>query len=234
MSSSLDLSRPARQSTTASLDLSSTPTPAQAASRAAPVNPPAVIHADDRVRAGERTVLTVRSPTVTLTRTQSAIGSLTFEAAVSAQVGDLRIGCAYELRSGLSSTVGLSGGNRFGPPQSRRPVLVAGHDRYDRIAVDLRQCHELDRLLVYAYSESRQPLVWGGTLIVTTLAGAKIELPLEQLPTGEIAVLMSVYNVRGEFVLRAEMQPIVGSIRDACRAYGYDRITWLDDRTPVD
>ncbi len=71
-------------------------------------------------------------------------------------------------------------------------------------------------------------------MIVTTLAGAKIELPLEQLPTGEIAVLMSVYNVRGEFVLRAEMQPIVGSIRDACRAYGYDRITWLDDRTPVD
>jgi hypothetical protein len=45
---------------------------------------------------------------------------------------------------------------------------------------------------------------------------------------------MSLYNVRGEFVLRAEMQALNGGVREACRAYGYDRITWLDDRAPVD
>jgi hypothetical protein len=33
-------------------------------------------------------------------------------------------------------------------------------------------------------------------------------------------------------VIRAEMTP-VGGVRDAGRAFGYDRITWLDDRNPV-
>jgi uncharacterized protein involved in tellurium resistance len=185
------------------------------------------------VKGAGRTVLSVSSPTVTLTRTQSAIGSLTFETAVSAQVGDVRLGCAYELRSGISSTVQTTGGERFAPPQSRRPILVAGHERYERISVDLRQSNDLRRLVIYAFSESRRQLTWGGTLIVTTFGGARIEVPLEGLAPGEVAVLMSLYNVRGEFVLRAELHTVQGSIREASRAYGYDRITWLDDRTPV-
>ncbi len=45
---------------------------------------------------------------------------------------------------------------------------------------------------------------------------------------------LSIYQVRGEFVVRAEMQTLYGDVREACRAYGYDRITWLDDRTPVE
>jgi hypothetical protein len=45
---------------------------------------------------------------------------------------------------------------------------------------------------------------------------------------------MSIYNVDGEYVVRAEMETIVGDVREAARAYGYDRITWRDDRTPVD
>jgi uncharacterized protein involved in tellurium resistance len=187
-----------------------------------------------RVPAGGRLILGRKSPTVTLTRVQSGIGTLTIEAACSDEVGDLRLGCAYRLSAGQSSTLQLSGGNRFAPPRSRRPVLLAGRDRYERISVDLRQSRELERLAVYAFSESRAPLDWGGTLIVTTFAGAKIELPLERLAPGAVAVLLSLYNVAGEFVLRAEMQTIAGSIREAARAYGYDQITWLDDRTPVD
>jgi uncharacterized protein involved in tellurium resistance len=187
-----------------------------------------------RVPAGGRLILGRKSPTVTLTRVQSGIGTLTIEAACSDEVGDLRLGCAYRLSEGQSSTLQLSGGNRFAPPRSRRPVLLAGHDRYERISVDLRQSRELERLAVYAFSESRARLDWGGTLIVTTFAGAKIELPLERLAPGAVAVLLSLYNVAGEFVLRAEMQTIAGSIREAARAYGYDQITWLDDRTPVD
>ena len=50
----------------------------------------------------------------------------------------------------------------------------------------------------------------------------------------DVVVLTTLYNVAGEFVLRAEMQPILGDVREACRAYGYDRITWLDSRNPVD
>jgi uncharacterized protein involved in tellurium resistance len=230
VSSSLDLDEPTPVAPVATAAPAATaPTGRRTASPATPER----VYPVTRVHAGARTILTVKAPTVTLTRTQTGIGTLTFEAACSDAVGDLRLGCAYQLRSGMSSTVQSSGGNRFGPAQSRRPVIVGAHDRYERLSVDLRQCLELERLAVFAFSESRAELSWGGTLITSTYAGAKIELPLEEL-TGQIAVLMSLYNVHGEFVLRAEMEPVAGSIREACRAYGYDTITWLDDRTPVD
>ncbi len=68
----------------------------------------------------------------------------------------------------------------------------------------------------------------------TTFGGARIELPLETLYAGPIAVLLSLYNLDGELVIRAEMETIAGDVREAARAYGYDRITWRDDRIPVD
>jgi hypothetical protein len=46
-------------------------------------------------------------------------------------------------------------------------------------------------------------------------------------------VFLSIYNVRGEFVIRAEMEIIAGSVRDAVKAYGFNRISWLDERTPI-
>ncbi|MDQ2751042.1 MAG: hypothetical protein M3Y44_16155 [Actinomycetota bacterium] len=244
-SSSLDLDSPApataaprptgRSSTSLDLGAGAAPASSRSGAPAAPRAPSVTRrYPVIRVSAGSRTILSRKAPTVTLTRTQTGIGTLTFEAAVSGEVGDLRMGCAYELRSGLSSTVQLTGGNRLAPSRSRRPVLVAAHERYERISVDLRQSPDIERLAVYAFSESRAQLRWGGTLIVTTFAGAKIEVPLEHLAPGEVAVLLSVYNVNGEFVLRAELETIAGSIREAARAYGYDQISWLDDRTPVE
>jgi uncharacterized protein involved in tellurium resistance len=165
---------------------------------------------------------------------QSGIGAVRIEAACSPEVGDLRIGCAYELVSGQSSTVQMAQGNRFGPPHSKRPVLLAGRETFEHIDIDLRQTRELRRLVVYAFSESRSPLTWGGTLITSTFGGARVELPLETLQGGAVAVLQSLYVLDGEFVLRAEMQSLNGDVREAVRAYGYDAITWLDDRTPVD
>jgi uncharacterized protein involved in tellurium resistance len=232
-------SSPARPPVSSSLDLDEPASVLASAPGAAPAPPaapapsPARSYPITRVRAGARTILTPKAPTVTLTRTQTGIGTLTFEAVCSAAVGDLELGAVYQLRDGVSATVQSAGGNRFAPPRSRLPVLVAGRDRYARLSVDLRQCAELERLAVFAYSPSRTPLTWGGTLITTTFGGARIELPLEEL-SGDIAVLLSLYNVHGEFVLRAEMQPIAGSVREASRAYGYDQISWLDDRTPVE
>jgi len=168
-----------------------------------------------------------------LTRVQSGVGELSIEAVCGSDVGDLRLGAAYQFASGTTSTVQQSGGNRFAP-SSRRPVVVGGHDEYEHLRVDLRQNRELERLAVYAFSESRTPLNWGGTLVVTTFGGARVELPLEKLQPGKVAVLVSIYNVDGEFVVRAEMETIDGDVREAARAYGYDRITWRDDRTPVD
>jgi hypothetical protein len=179
-------------------------------------------------------MLTPTEPTVTLTVLQSGIGALSIEAAASAEVGDLRLGAAYELATELQMTMQMRQGNRFAPPHSKRPVLVGSHDRFERIAVDLRQVRGLRRMIVYAFSENRQPIAWGGTLVVTTFGGGRMEVPLEALQGGSIAVLMSIYQVRGELVLRAEMQTLNGDVREASRAYGYDKITWLDDRTPVE
>jgi uncharacterized protein involved in tellurium resistance len=240
-SSSLDLDAPAPAAVpappaaSASLDLDA---PAPAATPAPPVTAPAVpprrLPADPRVHAAERAILTVSQPTITLTRLQSAIGTLTIEAACSAEVGDLRLGAAYQLRSGPSSVMQRTQGNRFAPPGSRRPILVGTREPFERVSIDLRQSADLERLIIYGFSEGRTTLRWGGTLIITTFGGAKVELPLETLAGGDVAVLVSLYNIAGEFVLRAEMQTLYGGVREAARAYGYHRITWLDDRTPVD
>lgn len=170
---------------------------------------------------------------MTLTRVQSGIGQLEIEAVCSPEVGDLRLGGAYQLRGGVSSTVQYAGGSRFAP-SSRRPVILAGREEYEHLRIDLRQAPTLERLTVYAFSESRQQLTWGGTLVVTTFGGARIEVPLETLHPGQVAVLLSIFNLDGEFVVRAEMETITGDVREAARAYGYDRITWRDDRSPVD
>ncbi len=222
------------------LDLSSRPAAASpsvpASAAAAPPTPrgPALTRRQDRRVGGrEQILLSVKEPTVTLTRVQSAVGHLTIEAVCSAEVGDLRLGAVYQFRSGGTSTVQHAGGNRFAP-SSRRPVIVAGSEEYERLSVDLRQIRDIERISVYAFSESRTPLVWGGTLVLDTFGGGRLELPLETLYQSTVAVLLSLYNLDGELVIRAEMESIVGDVREAARAYGYDRIAWRDDRSPVD
>lgn len=175
----------------------------------------------------------VQDPTATLTRVQSGVGQLTIEAMCSPEIGDLRLGAAYQLRSGGSGIVAHADGSRTGP-SSRRPVIVGSREEYERIGIDLRQTPDIERVAVFAYSESRAELTWGGTLVVTLVGGARLELPLERLYAGRIAMLLTMYNMDGELVVRAEMETIVGDVREAARAYGFDRITWRDDRHPVD
>ncbi len=225
---------PAAARPSSPLDLDATPgAPATSAVRRKPTRPTVRPPSGLRVRAGQQQLLSVKDPTAVLTRLQSGIGLLSIEAVCSADVGDLRLGAAYQLRSGHTSTVQLSGGNRYAP-SSRRPVIVSGRDEFEHLRVDLRQLRDLERVAVYAFSESRAELEWGGTLVITTFGGGRIELPLEALYRGRVAVLISLYNVDGELLIRAEMETIAGDVREAARAYGYNRITWRDDRTPVD
>ncbi len=170
---------------------------------------------------------------MTLNRLQSGIGVLSIEAACSPAVGDLRIGAAYQLAGGHSSIVSRIGASSTAPRNSRRPVIVARAEQYERLVVDLRQNRQLERMVVYGFSESGRQLNWGGTLVLRTAGGARVELPLDRPPSGGVSVMLSIYNVRGEFVVRAEMETIDGSIRNAVQAYGFDLISWLDDRTPV-
>ncbi len=230
--SALDLSAPAPRDTPgqgASLDLSA-PTP----SRAVAATPPAVrAYAPPRAQAGTATILTAKAPTVTLTRVQSGVGALQIELACSAEVGDVRLGCAYQLRSGLSSVVQHASGVPTAPPGSRRPVLTALREDFEELLVDLVQVRELDRFVVYAFSASDVELTWGGTLVVSTHGQARVDLPVEGPASAGVLVLLSVFNVAGELVLRNESDRIAGTVRDACVAYGFDRIAWLDARTPL-
>lgn len=220
---------PARGRTLLDLSPATPPPPAPAPQPAArPVRTRPVA----RTQAGT-TVLTSTAPTLTLTRLQSGIGALTMQARCAEEVGDVRLGCAYQLRSGETSTVQQAEGRACAPRRSARPVIAAHRERYDRISLDLRQCREIERLIVYGYSGRDEALRWGGALIITTFGGARIELPLDGPPSRGVRVILSLYNIRGEFVLRSEMETVGGSVRDACRAYGFDRITWLDGRTPV-
>jgi len=223
---SLDLSAPGPG---ASLDLS-----APAPSRAVGATPPAVrTYAPPRAQAGAATILTAKAPTITLTRVQSGVGALQIELACSAEVGDVRLGCAYQLRSSLSSVVQHASGVPTAPPGSRRPVLTGLRDEFEELLVDLVQVRELDRFVVYAFSASDSELNWGGTLVVSTLGQARVELPMDGPASAGVLVLLSVINVAGELVLRNESDRIAGTVRDACVAYGFDRIAWLDARAPL-
>jgi len=242
-SSSLDLSEPAATTpapASSSLDLSEpatpvpmpvpvpAPTPAPVPARTGPPRRPV-----PRVAPRGRTILTPRGPTVTLNRVQSGVGTLTIEAVCSPAVGDIRLGALYQLAGGTSSVVQHATGLPVAPRDSRRPVITGSRGEFDRLTVDLRQVRSLLRMLVYAFSESGRELAWGGTLVTTTFGGARIELPLDLGRHGGPIALLSLYNIDGEFVLRAEAEKVDGAARDVARLFGFERITWADDRTPA-
>ena len=190
---------------------------------------------EPRTTNGVPTILTAQSPTVSLTRVQSGVGALEFEAVVGGEVGDLRLGCAYQLRNGRTSTVQHSLGRRCAPPgETRRPIVTSARRQFERISVDLRQVTDLERLVVYGFSGDGGALRWGGTLVATTFGDDRVEMPIDLPSADAVAVLASVYNVRGQLILRSEMDLVGRTIKEACRGFGFDRISWLDDQTPID
>ncbi|QNG37203.1 hypothetical protein F1C76_11905 [Geodermatophilaceae bacterium NBWT11] len=192
-----------------------------------------VVRSVPRVPPGGRVILTPREPTVTLDRVQSGVGALTITAICSPAVGDLVLGAVHQLADGSSGVVSRTVGIPTAPPRSRRPVLEAGRGEFDQIRVDLRQSRSLRRFVVYAVSASESSLAWGGTLLLSTHGGSRVEIPLDLAQHDGPVVLSSVYVVDGEFVVRAELDPVRGLVRDVAQAYGFRAITWADARTPV-
>jgi hypothetical protein len=240
-SSDLDLfpepTAPAPPPSAAVPDLDLFPDPVPAPAGVPAVTPPArqapVVRTVPRVAPGARVILTLREPTVTLDRLQSGIGGLTVTAVCSPAVGDLVLGAVYQLADGTSGVLGAATGISTGPARSRRPVLQGGRDEFEHITVDLRQARSLRRLVVWAASASEQELAWGGTLRLATHGGSRVEIPLDVGRHAGPLVVASVYVVDGEFVVRAELDPVHGVARDVARAYGFGAITWADPRTPV-
>jgi hypothetical protein len=178
-------------------------------------------------------LLTETDPVVWLTRLQSGIGRLTIQAAVSNEVGDLRLACAYRLSDGLSGLAVNREGLARGPLGNRPAVVRVHRDRFDTVTIDCRRVREIDRFLVLAFSASDAQLAWGGTLILTTLGGSKVEVSLDAPRSAGAVGLITAYQVDGEFVVRAERHVPSASIRQACLDFGFDTITWLDARTPI-
>ncbi|MET7424878.1 hypothetical protein [Dactylosporangium sp. NPDC005555] len=176
-----------------------------------------------RTHASAPTVLGPRHPSVVLTRLQSGIGALTFEAAWSPDEG-FALGCAYQLDSGASSV--LRPGETYGPLAMDRR---AGHQR---LSLDLLHGRHLRRLIIFGTPTVDPGPYWAGTLLISTHGHARIEVPVQPPPPGP-TVLLSLYNVDGEIVLRAEAQTVQGRSRDACLAFGYDRIAWRDADTAI-
>lgn len=188
---------------------------------------------DRRVAAGRAVVLTPAAPVVSLTRIQSGVGVLTIEAACSEAVGDLRLGCAYRLRNGASSLVQHHTGHTSAPVGAARPILFGERRRFETVSIDLLGVREVDRLLCYAFSAAGGGLAWGGTLVFTTFGGSRVEVAMDGPISAGVVALATVFNLDGELVIRAEAHEVHPTVREACLAYGFDRITWLDPQTPA-
>jgi hypothetical protein len=187
-------------------------------------------------------VLSPSNPAVTLSRLSSGIGTLSLHAAVSPALGDIVLTCAYELLGEpgnpgevgqiYSSVLAGDGPTRAAPAEGRRPVLVYGRDQFQRISVDLRQVRQVRRLLVLTATRHGAPIEWTGTLILSTHGGARVEIALDQLGNTPAGVVLALFQVDGELIARAELEQ-ARSVREACLQFGYDAITWIDDRTPL-
>jgi hypothetical protein len=185
-----------------------------------------------RIPENGRAVLTPSAPTVALTRLASGIGTLTVEAAISSEVGEISLGCAYDLTDGTTSFLDIGAGARTAPADARIPLLVGSRRRFARIGIDLRQVRSVKRILLVLHSVQRTAVTWGGTLVLTTHSGDRVEVPLDPASPGVAVAAVSLYQVRGELVLRAELDT-APTVREACADFGYDAITWLDDRSPL-
>jgi hypothetical protein len=68
-------------------------------------------------------------------------------------------------------------------------------------------------------------------IVTTTYGGARIEAPFDRPPSPVTLAMLSIYNVDGELVLRAEMEDIAGPPEAAALAYDY-QLAWLEGRLP--
>ncbi len=175
----------------------------------APVGPavPAVKRVHGRV------LLTADSPTVTLDRRQSAIGSLTFEIA-----GHGTVAALWELTDGTVGLVDASVGTFTSPEYGRRPIVELTHHR---ILVGLRHVHELRRLLILMGGfRGNDPQ----RLLMTLHDDSTVE-STHVSTSGPVVVALALYQVDGELVIRREDYGI-DSGENAGRDYGM-QITWL-------
>ena len=185
--------------------------------RAAPPAMPSM-HRPPRTKTDAFTVLTPAQPTVVLNRLQSGIGTLAINA-VWITPSMPTLGTITQLRSGRTIVVAT---NQM--PAKTDPATLTDRRDYQRITLDLLRSRWLERMIVLAIMRSPLASDWEGKLVLTTAAQARIEVPIRGPLAPGATVLMSIYNIDGELVLRAEPPTGAASPRDAAASFGFDQI----------
>lgn len=188
-----------------------------------------------RVAPGTTAVLQGRRRTVTLTRLQSGVGSLSIALSRSPQAGDLALGLVLATTDGATHVLQRLGDALSTPSTPGGPPPLArltGGPGAETAVLDLRQVRTLDRLLVHAHSPSISVLTWDGLLVLTAYDGSRVEVPFDLPPLSGTVALLTAYLVQGELVLRAELEAYAGPPEMAAEAYGHS-YGWLDGRLPA-
>ena len=176
---------------------------------------------------GERRILTVEDPVVHLTRMQSSAGALEFTAA-TAQPNQLLLGCLFETVDQRESIV-LPGMRPQGPdPHS--PIF---RSTTQGVTINLRGIKRAARFFVIGLPQTSDRSMPGGTLVVQTYGGSRLEVVLDRSATFGAKALITGYVVEGRIVLRAEHDPFSGTLQQVAGVYGYDQMTWRDPFTPL-
>lgn len=145
---------------------------------------------------------------------------------------DLDLACMYELTDGTKGVVQPLGG--FQGAMNEPPyVKLSGDDRFgsgsgETIYVNMDQCENLKRLLVFVYIYDGTP-AFDRTHAVVTLVpsnGSHIEVGLdERAPDARSCAVLMMEHEKGEFVVRREVRYVYGFQADLDRLYGWG-LTW--------
>lgn len=184
----------------------------------APATPAFLIR---RTCTGAPTILTGRIPVVTLNRLQSGIGAVRLDLTCP-DSGPVQLGCVYQLHSGFSSVLWSCA-----PATPESLLTLSARPDGQSIVLDAVRCRGLDRLIVLLAVAVPLAPQWTATLRMSTYGGTMIDVPLDRPPDVGMLVAVSLHNLSGEFVVRAECEQFAGSARDAATAYGFDRVDWL-------
>jgi len=144
---------------------------------------------------------------VTMSRLQSAVGSLTIDVRPAGTIS-----CIWELADGISGIISEWTGVRASPEFGKRPLIQL---RKGQLMVGLRHISQLRRLLVVV--SGPVPDDAPQSVVLAMHDGATIE----SAHSGTQAIVaVAGYQVGGELVIRREARSLP-SISDAAAAYGF-------------
>lgn len=172
-----------------------------------------------RIGDGEQKIFSENGPqVVALTRAQSGVGLL--EVSLTATPGLM-----------LSLWVEDSEKRIFRVASGMQTQEFAAVSPSGSIFLHLRHGERLRRALVVVTAQSPATL-WEGALSAS-LRRAKITASLERATSCENFVPLSILQVEGGLVLRFENSFQDSPLRNVLESFGYNEITWKNNRTPL-